>query len=178
MGVIYILKNHKSPGYDHILNEDVTAAILEDTDKEVCISPSHKLSILKFIFKTLSDIWFNEFIPRDLKRTIIRPFIKDFEKASGDPSNYRPILLLNTFIKIYKGIICKSVQNFLNKNRILSPNQAAYCMGRSTSDDIFVLHELFLEYRYRKAGSRGGKMKKLFLLSFLDLRKPLIVFAA
>ena len=98
MDVIYTLKSHKSPGYDHILNKYVNVAILEDNDEEVCISPNYKLSILNFTFKIRTDFWFNECVLRDLTRAIIRPFIKDSEKASSDPSNYRPISLLNTHL--------------------------------------------------------------------------------
>ena len=74
-----------SPDYDHILNEDITAAILEDTGEEVCISPSHKLSMLTLIFKILPDVWFNECVQRYLKRNAFRPFIKDSENESSDP---------------------------------------------------------------------------------------------
>ena len=91
--VIYALKHYKSPGYDHILNEDITDAILEDTNEDPSTADK-RIELLKFIFKILSDFWFNECVPRDLKRTVLRPFLKDNEKPSSEPSNYRPISLL------------------------------------------------------------------------------------
>ena len=168
--VIYTLKHYKSPGYDHIINEDMTDAILEDINEDPP-TPDKRIELLKFIFKILSDFWFNECVPRDLKRTVLRPFLKDNEKPNSEPSNYRPISLLNTLMKIYEGIICRRIVTFLDKNRILSPYQAAYRKERSTADHIFIIHELFLEYRFNMDGPRGGKIRKTLFFCFLDLRK-------
>ena len=159
------MKNHNSPGFDHILNDDITSAILEDTEDDQ-IPPSQKILLLKFIFKILTDFWFQEHVPRDLKRTILRPFVKDNDKDKTDPSKYRPISLLNTIMKIYGGIICKRVP-FLEENKMLSPLQAAYRRGRSAMDNILALHELFLECKFNKIGPRGGKGKKPLYYCFL-----------
>ena len=123
------------------------------------------------VFKILIVFWFNEYVPRDFKRTVLRPFLKSSDKDSCDPSNYRPISLLNNLMKVYEGIICKRLVCFLEEKRILSPLQAAYRRGRSAFDHIFTLHELFLEYRYNKKGPRGGRHKKHLYLCFLDLKK-------
>ena len=153
--VIYTLKNYKSPGYDHITNEDIVAMVMEDPSNNP-IPVGQTIGLLRFIFNILSDFWFNECVPRDFKRTILRPFLKDNDKPSWDPSNYRPISLLNTLMKIYEGIICDRVVTFLDQNSVLSPFQAAYRKGRSPADHIIILHELFLEYRFNKYGPRGG----------------------
>ena len=168
--VIYSLKNYKSPGYDQILNEDIKAAVMEETSEDLT-SPEQKIILLRFIFNILSDFWFNENVPRDLKRTVLRPFLKDNDKSRNDPSNYRPISLLNTLMKIYEGIICNRIVTFLEKNHFFSPYQAAYRKGRSTADQILVLHELFLEYRYNSFGPRGGQIRKPLYFCFLDLKK-------
>ena len=116
LDVIYDLKHYKSPGKDNILNEDITAAIMEETTDDLT-SPEQKVVLLRFIFNILSDFWFNENVPRDFKRTVLRPFLKDSDKPSSDPSNYRPISLLNTVMKIYEGIICRRIVTFLNVSR-------------------------------------------------------------
>ena len=152
------------------MNEDIISATLEDIEDDD-IPPTQKVVLLDYIFKILTDLWFQEFVPRDFKRTVLRPFLKDSKKDSSDPSNYRPISLLNTIMKIYEGIICKRVISFLEENDTISPLQAAYRNGRSTSDHILVLHELFLEYRFNKVGPRGGRAKKILYMCFLDFKK-------
>ena len=101
----------------------------------------------------------------------MRPFIKDQEKSAHDPSNYRPISLLNTLMKIYEALIHKRLVTYLEKNGIFSDFQAAYRPNRSCADHILTLHEIFLEYRYNKFGPRGGRSKKRLFLCFLDLKK-------
>ena len=168
--IIYSLKHHKSPGFDNILNEDITSTILEESEDDP-VPPSQRIDLLKAIFKILSDFWFNECVPRDFKRTILRPFLKKSDALSYEPKNYRPISLLNTLMKVYEGIICQRLIFFLEENDILTPYQAAYREGKSTSDHILILHELFLEYRFNKKGLRGGNPRKYLYLGFLDLEK-------
>ena len=141
--IIYSLKHHKSPGLDSILNEDITSVILEG-DEDNPIPPSLTKTMLNAIFKILSEFWFNESVPRDFQRTLLKPVLKNREAEKYDPSNYRPISLLNTLMKIYEGIICKRLISYIEEKRILSPYQAAYRKGKSTSDHILVLQELFL----------------------------------
>ena len=81
--IIYSLKNHKSPGFDHILNEDITSSIIDLEENDA--PPSQKNALLAYIFKILTDYWFNERVPPDFKRTILRPFLKDKEKKQSRP---------------------------------------------------------------------------------------------
>ena len=72
---IYKLKNHKSPGFDHISNDDITSAILEEMDTSDDEVPSQqKIVLIEFIFSILTNFWFNGFVPREFKRTVLRPF--------------------------------------------------------------------------------------------------------
>ena len=78
---------------------------------------------------------------------------------------------MNTTLKIYEGIIHKRLVNFLEGKQWFSKYQAAYRKSRSTVDQIFVLQELFLEYRINKT-TRNGTPKKLPLYwCFMDLKK-------
>ena len=79
-------------------------------DSEIVKFPFHtpdpsnsnqNIELLKFIFKILSDFWFNECVPRDFQRTILRSFLKNNDKSCDDHANYRPISLLNFLMKIY-----------------------------------------------------------------------------
>jgi len=58
----------------------------------------------------------------------------------------------------------------LEEEGLLSNAQAAYRKNLSTSDQLFVLQEIILIYRYDKRGSRGGIKVSLYLC-FLDLKK-------
>ena len=59
----------------------------------------------------------------------------------------------------------------LENEFLLSSVQAAYRARKSTSDHIFVLQELFLEYRFNVVRKRGGRNKKPLYLCFTDLEK-------
>ena len=80
--------------------------------------------------------------------------------------------MLNTLFKLYEAIIHKRLVCYLEKELLLSPVQAGYYRPKkSTVDHIFVLQELFLEYRFNKIGKRGGRNKKALYLCFLDFVK-------
>ena len=102
---------------------------------------------------------------------ILRPFLKDSDKDEYNPENYRTISLLNTLFKVYEAIIHRILVCYLEDKLLLSTVQSAYRTRKSTVDNIFVLHELFLEYRFNKIGKRGGRSKKALYLCFLDLAK-------
>ena len=61
--------------------------------------------------------------------------------------------------------------NTLESELLISSVQAAYRPRKSTADHIFVLQELFLEYRFNKFGKREGCIKKPLYLRFADLSK-------
>ena len=170
LDVYYLLKPHKSPGYHGLTSSDFRSLIpLESPDNKLDVKA--KLASLKFIFNILENFWFNGTVPRDFKRTILRPFLKNEDKNQNDPENYRPISLLNSLMKIYEGMICNRLTKFFEEKDIFSPYQAAYRKNRSIFDHFFVLHEIFLEYRFYKIGPRGGRLKIPLYFCFLDFRK-------
>ena len=85
MNIIYEIKNHKSPGFDHIWNDDIKSAILEETSEDK-VPPEQKIVLLVLIFNILTNFWFNMYVPRDFKRTVLRPFLNHNDEDSSDPS--------------------------------------------------------------------------------------------
>ena len=141
---INTLKDHKAPGEDNILNNDLT--ILLHTDPEEPQFAQINRELLQSIHEVLSSFWTAEKVPSALKKSILRPFLKDSDKDSTDPENYRPISLLNTLMKLYEGMIKRRLVHKLENENMLAASQAAYRKFMSTSDQIFVLQELIFEY--------------------------------
>ena len=132
----YSLKHHKSPGYDGITNDDFASLIPKESPTDESTAPA-KLACLNFIFKIIENFWFNESVPRDFKRTILRPCLKNEDKDQTIPVNYnRPISLLNSLMKIYEGMICRRISTYLEDHNIISPFKAAYRNNRSIFDHI------------------------------------------
>ena len=69
------------------------------------------------------------FIPSSLKRAAITPVFKSGTKTS--PSNYRPISLTSTIIKVFERIIRKQVIAFMNRQGHLNNTQHGFRSGRS-----------------------------------------------
>ena len=69
------------------------------------------------------------FIPSSLKRAAITPVFKSGNKTS--PSNYRPISLTSTIIKVFEQIIRKQVAAFMNRQGHLYNTQHGFRSGRS-----------------------------------------------
>ena len=130
-------KDNKAPGDDFIVTDDLTALLHTDPeDPEVFLKNK---DILYSILSLISLFWSNEKVPPLLKKSILRPFLKGGEVDSTDPSNYRPISLLNTIMKLYEGLIKRRLVRKLESDGLLSSAQAAYKKNLSTSDQLFVL---------------------------------------
>ena len=91
------------------------------------------------------------FIPPSLKRAAITPVFKSGTKTS--PSNYRPISLTSTIIKVFERIIRKQVVAFMNRQGHLNNTQHGFRSGRSCLSallDVFddLMHMLSSGYHW------------------------------
>ena len=129
-----------------------------------------KWNILYFIEKMLNLFWEKETVPAQFKESIIRPFLKP-GKNPRKRENYRPVSLLNVFMKLYEQIIKERLVKVLEKISFFSDFQAGYRKYRSTVDHILVIQEMFYHYRYSKLGPKGATGKQPLYLVFLDLKK-------
>ena len=98
-----------------------------------------------FLFGILSNFWSNECVPHDLKRTILRPFLKDSTKDASDPSNYRPISILSCISKLIEKLTYNRLIKYIENRSILHSNQFGFRSAHSTVHAITAIHEKILE---------------------------------
>ena len=96
------------------------------------LGPVHKLMF--------SQSLTHGFIPSSLKRAAITPVFQSGTKTS--PSNYMPISLTSTIIKVFERIIKKQVVAFMNRQGHLNNTQHGFRSGRSC---LSVLLDVFDE---------------------------------
>ena len=102
----------------------------------------------------------NGIFPSKLKAANVTPIFKAGQKS--DPSNYRPISVLNVLAKILEKIVNTQLCNHLATNNMLSENQYGFRSNMGTQDAILKLSEHITRY--------VDANKKCFTV-FLDLAK-------
>ena len=103
VSAIFKLKPNTAAGRDSILSRD----FIELINTTIRSEHEHNREIMAFLNKMILNMWAKEKMPVSFKESVIRPFLKDPEKDPTDPSNYRPVLLLNTVMKVYEQVLKK-----------------------------------------------------------------------
>ena len=75
--------------------------------------------------KLVQHIWQSQEIPSELSQALIVLIPKDYERQH-DPACYRPISLMNTWLKVIDKIISNRLHNHLENNKLLSDEQAGF----------------------------------------------------
>ena len=163
---IFTLRSNTAAGNDSILSSDM----LQLLDTSIPSENWKNVEILRYLHKMIVNMWEAEKVPKHFKETVIRPFLKNTDKSPTNPSNYRPVALLNVQMKIYEQIIKARLVPMLEKNKFFSRVQAAYRKARSTNDHILVIQELFYAYRF-KTNQRNSYNKRPLYLCLMDLEK-------
>ena len=117
------LKSKKAPGPDGITNEMIKH-----------LSNKAKENLL-FIF---NQSWKAGTFPNVWKEATIIPILKK-SKDKTDKKSYRPISLLSCLGKTMERMINSRLQNHLEKNKLLNPNQSGFRRNRSTEDQVTYL---------------------------------------
>ena len=139
------MKNMKSDKPNNIPNEVWKLIVQDDT-------VAHKLAIF------FSQCFKNAVLPKQWDKAVVVAIFKKGDKM--DPSNYRPITLLDTCYKLYARIVQKRIEDAIDG--FLRETQYGFRKGRSTISALFILRRL-LEW------SQNHKDSVLYML-FLDWR--------
>ena len=130
--VISELGPGKAPGPDGMTNDEILqgGSALRDT-----------------LFEFVKLYWAAEMVPDKLQELVLTPLVKDLEGDVHDPSNYRPIALLNGMFKLFEAILQHRICNFLENKKLLADEQHGFRAKRGTNDPLFVVREVIEEYR-------------------------------
>ena len=101
-----------------------------------------------------------EKFPSHLKRAHIIPIYKNGD--TKDPSNYRPISITSALSKVFEKVIKDQIDDYIEKNHLLSPIQFEFPRGFSTTDALL--------YAYEKTRLSLDN-KKMVASALLDLSK-------
>jgi ribonuclease HI len=134
-----------SPGIDNIPN-----AFLK-------YIPPHIIEEVKNMFNIS---WFSGKLPDTWKTGIIIPILKP-GKDQSNIASYRPITLLSCIAKLMEKVICRRLEYWVEKNRMLGKYQCGFRKGLSTIDVL-----LRLQNRIR----RSIDSKEYCIVVYLDLK--------
>lgn len=113
--------------------------------------------VLCHIFNTC---FLTSIFPTSLKRAVIHPIFKGGDRNL--PNNYRPIAVLSALSKVLERIVNKQIIHYLERFKLLSPNQFGFRKNKSTSDAVHSLINNVTE---------NLNNNKKVLTVFLDLAK-------
>ena len=139
------LKYYKAAGKDQIRNEPL---------KE---GGAGLISALTMLFNWINSV---EEVPADWAEAVVVFLHKDGDET--DPGNYRGISLISCLGKLYLGLWNSRLTRHLEANGHLAEEQGGFRAGRSTTDQVYTLHEALLHRR------REGKPT---YCCFIDFRK-------
>ena len=122
---IHSLKRGKSPGFDGILGDFFI-------DAKDCMVP--------YLVIIYNKIYESGVYPESWCKGLIGPIHKRGDR--NDPNNYRGIMLICVFAKLFSLILRNRLNTWCEDNEVLNEFQFGFRVGRSTSDRIFILHSL------------------------------------
>ncbi|UYV65268.1 hypothetical protein LAZ67_3003760 [Cordylochernes scorpioides] len=105
--------------------------------------------------------WSSSTLPKEWKHAIIIPIHKA-GKTENHPQSYRPISLTSIPCKLMERMILNRMQYFLNKNKLLTKQQAAFKKYHNTVDQIFYITQKIQD-------NFQSKPTKSTIAAFIDL---------
>ena len=145
------VKFDKAPGPDHTVGEMLRYA-------ECILGP--------YLNRLFNSMFNKGVFPFSWTKSIIVPVYK--KGNANNPDNYRGISLISVFCKVFTCIINERLQNWANDHELICEEQAGSRRGYSTTENIFILHDVIEQYLSRK--------RKLFV-AFIDFQKAFDTFS-
>lgn len=115
------LKKGKAPGPDKVPNE-----FFKNMDN---------IDYIQNMFNTILQY---EYLPEEWSQSEIVNIFKKGDR--NDPSNYRPIALLNTLTKMFTQLLANRINEWADKNDVYPEEQAGFRKRRGCVDQIFILN--------------------------------------
>ena len=128
------LQNNKAPGIDGVINEYIKC------------SQEKLLPVYVSLFNIILN---HGAFPSQWSLGTIIPIYKN----KGDRTNpecYRPITLLSCVSKLFTSVLNTRLSTFLDRNNMLSENQAGFRSGYSTTDHVFTINSLIELFKFHK----------------------------
>jgi hypothetical protein len=136
------LATKKAPGPDSIINELWRAL---DTYQRLILLDS------------INDMWRTSRIPDQLTQVVISPIFKKGDRKEA--SNYRPICLVNTSLKLITMLMANRLSDWCETNNKISNYQAAYRKGFGCETHVFTLNAILQS----KVNTKNGRAFALFI---------------
>jgi hypothetical protein len=121
-----------------------------------------KENISKILVKLMNKMYETGDFPSDWKTSMLHIIYKG-KGDKRDPANYRRISLLSTLSKVYKGVLVRRLNNWIEKKGAISECQMGFRKGWRMVDNIFILRTIIDKYL-------SWKRSKVYWL-FVDLQK-------
>jgi len=83
-------------------------------------------------------------VPQDWKLARVTPIYKG-SGNKDDPSNYRPISVVCHIAKIFEKVIAHQFVTYLTRNNLITADQSAYLLGRSTQTSLHKVMDDIIE---------------------------------
>jgi hypothetical protein len=127
MKAVKYLKNKKASGSDCISNEMIRAS--------ASVLPNLYVHIFNTILRSgvFPSLW---------RENFIKPLFKGGDM--NNPSCYRGIAISSCLIKLFTRIMFNKLDEYLENNSIICPEQKGFRKGMRTSDHIYTLKTLIV----------------------------------
>ncbi|CAH2320194.1 rna-directed dna polymerase from mobile element jockey-like [Pelobates cultripes] len=91
------------------------------------------------LFLIFQDSFLSGSVPEDWRKADVVPIFKKGSKSL--PGNYRPVSLTSVAGKIFERLLRDNIQEFLEKNMIISKNQHGFMKHRSCQTNLIAFYE-------------------------------------